>query len=325
MGCCESCAVPQPTETEPPPYFCLEEASWQPSAPASLQPSPRSSLHSLLDPLSPQFEDATAREIASLVETLEERRDWKVHTQDSVCVIKSLAPGNCLRSKTPVFSVEVHFDSAVPRDQVLQVLYSPPIRLRWDPEVLLMEEREIGTNIWLVYSVTKLPFPFKSRDFSERRILVEGSEAAVVIQYSVGPDKGGWETTNRFERAEEHFSLTKVEQAADMTTIQITSQCDLKLPVTLSQVAPQAALRMKNWAYQLHKEVTSSFSPYASLKSSPSSYIPGADLSPHYCGVLAIENVRDKWMITNLPASTLTVLDATTPNSTCRDISTPSI
>ena len=325
MGCCESCTASQPTETAAAERLCIEEVSWHPSAPASLQPSPRSSLHSLLDPLSPQLEDPTAREIVVLVETLEERRDWKVHTQDSVCIIKSLAPGNGLRSKSPIFSVEIHFGAVIPREQVLHVLYSPPARLRWDQEVVLMEEREVGANSWLVYSVTKLPFPFKSRDFSERRVLVEGSEAAVVIQYSVGPDKGGWETTNRFERAEEHFSLTRVEQAEDTTTVQITSQCDLKLPVTLSQVAPQAALRMKSWAYQLHKEVTNSFSAYVSPKNSASSYTPGLALCPLYCSALGCRNVRDKWMITNLPATTQTVLDATIPNSTCRDISTPSI
>jgi len=282
MGCCESCAMSLPSSAPPAEdeRLCIEEASWQPSAPASLQPSPRSSLmHSLLlDPLSPQIEDATAREIVGLVETLEERGDWKIHAEDSVCLIKSLTPGNGLRSKIPIFSVEIRFKSSVSAEQVLYVLYNPPIRLRWDTEVLLMEEREIAGNVWLVYSVTKLPFPFKSRDFSERRILVESSEAVVVIQYSVGPDKGGWETTGRFERAEEYFSLTRVEQVEGTTRVRITSQCDLKLPVGLLQIAPQAALKLKSWAYQLHKELSTPFPSSVCSNSRPSSYIPGSDL-----------------------------------------------
>ena len=269
MGCCESCSLPPVLGSAPASniHFSLEEAVWEPSAPHQLSSF-------ILSPLlSPLIEDSHTRDIIALVETLQDRTDWKTHTQDSICVVKSLPVGAGFVCQVPVFAVEIRLEERLQAEDVLRVLYSPTERLKWDQGVLMMEEKVEGENVWLVYSVSKLPFPLKNRDFSEKRVLVENSQAAVVVQYSLTAELGGWAVTPRYERAEVLFSLLRVEPQSSHTLVQLTSQCDLKLPVTLTQVTSPAAVRMKAWAHQLHSQLASLHFPSAYTKNSAGSYM----------------------------------------------------
>jgi len=200
-------------------------------------------------------EDFKAEEIETLYEDLLGRSDWKTQASSGTCEVKSVLPEN---NVIPVMLLTLDFGTEVELSKVYKALYEQESRVGWDAGVSALEIEAITTNIWAVHSITKMPFPFSNRDFTERRVLKPCPDGLQVIHYSISESEGGRPAIEKCERALEVFSLARLVVAEGSTRLVLMNQCDLKLPVPQEQITACAARQIMTWAERLRRHVIDS-------------------------------------------------------------------
>lgn len=256
MGCCESCGVcysshrssPLPRKFRLVDRLGLEDLS---TSTMDRSPSP------LKDSLEDGFpgDDFKADEIESQYEGLLGRSDWKTQASSAACEVKSVLLED---SASPVMLLTLDFGTTVEINTVWKALYEQEGRLAWDTGVLALQIEPVTNNIWTVYSISKMPFPFSNRDFSERRVLKSCSDGLQIVHYSISEAEGGRPACEKCERAMEFFSLARIVMAEGTTKLQLMNQCDLKLPVAQDQITVFAARQIMAWSERLKRRVLDS-------------------------------------------------------------------
>lgn len=260
MGCCESCSYThsQSLRRTLPPVKLIASLG-QDSAHELLKMdsnSGKSSTAGSAGEKSPKQTptDQKSTEIEAFVTEILEKGEWHVHISTDLCTVKSLLSPTRAPHEVPIFLLEVDFEH-VDLEVVWKALYDADVRKMWDKSVVELEVAQVGGNWWTVHSVTKMPFPFKHRDFSERRTFTEYPDVLTTTHYSIPEQEGGSPVIEKYERAEEFFSSARVERCEGRTRLLLISQYDLKLPVAPAHMVSAAATQLQNWARELKREV----------------------------------------------------------------------
>ena len=266
MGCCESCGVSthrsrQSAALPQQKLFArlgIEEVpELAMSTPSSSQTSRKSSTTDSTLYGSPKDtgEDEKSTEIENFVSDILGKAGWKVHASDDTCEVRCFDVGLSGATDVPVFSLKIDFSSDVDLELVWKVLYDAEVRVQWDRSVSVLEQTQLSPSQWIIHSVTKMPFPFKNRDFSEKRVVRELPQLITTTHYSVTEQSGGLPVCEQYERAEEFFSSARILKADGCTRLMLVSQYDLRLPVPPKQIVAMAAAQLKTWAREIKKKV----------------------------------------------------------------------
>lgn len=254
MGCCESCGLTYKSQGSPPlPARCrlIERLGLEELSASTMDRSPRSAGGSIEDNM--PGDDIKAVEIESYFEELLCREDWKLHINTDLCEVKSLLPET---SVIPIMLLRLDFAPSVELSTVWDLLYDPDTRLSWDSSLTTFETDQLTADTWSVYCVTKMPFPFSHRDFTERRVRKACGDLLQCVHYSLTDSEGGKPLQNKLERATEVFSLARIEKKEGKTQLLLMNQCDMKLPVSPEQATPFVARQITTWAEVLRRKVS---------------------------------------------------------------------
>lgn len=256
MGCCEGCGLGHNLSQTSPVSRKLrleDRLGLEDLSTSTLDRSPSPPKSSLDDDF--PGDDFKADEIETLYEDLMSRSDWKTQASSVTCEVKSMLPEN---NVIPVMLLTLDFGTEVELRKVWETLYEQDKRVVWDTGVSALETEPVTSNIWTVYSISKMPFPFSHRDFSERRVLKTCSDGLQTVHYSISQSEGGRPATEKCERALEVFSLARISVLEGCTKLILMNQCDLKLPVPQEQITVFAARQIVAWAERLKKHVVGS-------------------------------------------------------------------
>lgn len=135
--------------------------------------------------------------------------------------------GSVFNSNIPVTLAFVEFDELIPTKFIMDMLYNPIMRMKWDDTVLEMSlVSKVSENLSIIRLVKK--FPFISREFLFKVYIRNHVYESSVSAYSIKSSQ--IQTSSKYERGEVMFAFTKIMPRSNHTAIVLMQQIDNKLP-----------------------------------------------------------------------------------------------
>ena len=186
--------------------------------------------------------DTRAHDIEVYGNSLIYNSKWSEHIEDSSFSVKYKL-GSVFNSNLPVTLACIDLDEAVPVEFILDMLFNPTKRVKWDETLEnISVVSKISSSINVIRIVKK--FPFISREFLIKVCVNAGDKECSVAMHSIKFSQQSEEKLH--ERAELLFGFIKIIGRPNNTAILILQQVDNKLELKPG-TAGLAATEVSQW------------------------------------------------------------------------------
>eukprot|EP00347_Sterkiella_histriomuscorum_P021258 403334641 len=190
-----------------------------------------------------------------------EKKLWEQKLNKENAVVWLKKGGSKFEKNQPYIRVETTFNSFYQINKIVEAIFSPEHRQKWDKDVLAYELIKLSSdNVYMNYQMNKTPIG-ANKDFYDKQIKFE-QNGQIYLYYSAVPDDTLIKPPPaKVDRARTIVGMGKIYRRAedDKIVYSMLMQCDLKMKITSALIAMFLPKGLLDWSKKVNKYINDNY------------------------------------------------------------------
>lgn len=169
--------------------------------------------------------------------------------------------GNNFFSDMPYIMIEMLFSSQIPMEHLVEAIYSPEHRQKWDKNLLTQEKTPMSiSRCYTDYIMLTSPMNLPCRDFFNKCIEFSHEGNFYCYESNILNDHLNYPPPEDVERGKVIISMQKIERRQEDGKILFTWLLQYKVKKVPFKLMPMGPPQIMEWSHKLNKYLKENFS-----------------------------------------------------------------